>query len=97
MNKEEYLLVCLSEECSEVIQRINKAQRFGLEEIQESNPDEKRNNRERIIYELRQLITTVSMLMNCDSSYVIVGNKDFEKEAKVNKYMNYSKELGILI
>ena len=31
MNKQEYLLTCLSEECAEIQQAVSKALRFGLD------------------------------------------------------------------
>jgi len=31
MNKTEYLLVCLAEECAEIQQAVDKALRFGLD------------------------------------------------------------------
>jgi len=41
LNRAEYLLSVLAEECCEVAQRATKAQRFGLREIQ---PDQPFNN-----------------------------------------------------
>lgn len=96
MNKEEYLLECLAEECSEVIQRICKAKRFGLEEIQKSNPEETRNNRQRIAYELNDLITVVSLLQNLHKDYEYSETSKIVKLEKIHRYMKYSQQLNIL-
>lgn len=97
MSKEEYLLQVLSEECNEVSQRISKAFRFGLEEIQTSNPNETQTNRERIIYEVNDLITVIKMLMYFDNkAYKDLLKTSVQKELKLNKYMEYSLKLGII-
>jgi hypothetical protein len=97
MTKEEYLLLCLAEECAEVSQRIIKALRFGLDEVQQSNPDEIRTNRQRISYEFNDLIAVSEMIDELHEHYAF-GN--FEqiaiKTAKLNKYMAYSKQQGTL-
>lgn len=53
MNRTEYLLCCLAEECTEVGQRVSKALRFGLREVQPMQP---LNNAERIREEMRDLL-----------------------------------------
>ena len=52
MNTIEHLLTCLAEECDEVGQRVMKALRFGLDEIQ---PGQDFTNAERIVLELHDL------------------------------------------
>ena len=96
MTKEEYLLICLAEECAEVQQRICKALRFGLLEVQQSNPEETRDNRQRIAYELGDLLTVVSMLKGTHPEYFLSGVTSSKKADKLLKYMTYSNELGIL-
>lgn len=49
MTLDEHLLVCLAEECSEVVQRITKALGFGLDEVQ---PGQEFTNSQRIGQEL---------------------------------------------
>jgi len=49
MTLDEHLLICLAEECSEVVQRITKALRFGLDEVQ---PGQEFTNSQRIGQEL---------------------------------------------
>jgi len=61
MTRSEHLLVILAEECNEVAQRVSKALRFGLEEIQ---PGQGKTNAERISDELDDLMAVLEML--CD-------------------------------
>lgn len=99
MNTEEYLLVCLMEECQEVSQRISKALRFGLEEVQKSNANETRTNRERINYELQDLQAVVGMLIEQNDAYqnsVDSFKARQLKREKLLRYMEYSKEQGKL-
>lgn len=48
MNTTEHLLTIVSKECNEVAQRVSKALRFGLREVE---PGQEQNNLARIIYE----------------------------------------------
>lgn len=98
MTRSEYLLSCLAEECAEVIQRVTKAQRFGLQETQ---PEQPLTNAERIQYELADLSTVVEMLYEEG----LLPDPDLEhrweemrnaKRAKIKKYMDYSVECGAL-
>jgi hypothetical protein len=82
------------EECNEVYQRVCKALRFGLEEVQESNPNETNNNRKRIAYELSDLITVANLLHKINPEYH--NEISNEKVAKLDKYYNYSIRLVIL-
>lgn len=94
MNKEQYLLECLIEEAAEVVQRCTKALRFGLYEIQ---LDQKLNNLQRLNYELNDLIGVIEIL-NENGIEININNReaiDLKKE-KIKKYMDYSKEIGIL-
>jgi NTP pyrophosphatase (non-canonical NTP hydrolase) len=59
IDRETYLLICLSEEASEIIHRASKAIRFGLDEVQ---PGQASSNRERLCDELSDLLAVVSML-----------------------------------
>jgi len=90
----DHLLSTLAEECAEVIQRITKAQRWGLHEIQ---PGQSLNNEQRIEYELNDLIGVVTMLLtrgvfpNFNNAVAIKA-----KVAKVEHFMEYARELGEL-
>ena len=56
---ERELLEILAEECAEVIQRVTKALRFGIEEVQPGQPD---SNSRRIGLELGDVMETVDKL-----------------------------------
>lgn len=94
MDKLTYLLTCLSEECNEVGQRASKAIRFGINEIQ---PDHNKTNKERLVEEYNDLVAVMEILK--EEGYINgmddIGLK-YDKKNKIKKYMEYSKELGIL-
>lgn len=95
MNKQEYLLTCLAEECAEVAQRCSKALRFGLDEAQPGNQD----NRARLTFELIDLVAVVEMCAEEGILKPEVNSSEqmFEdKKAKVKKYMEYSRKQGCL-
>jgi len=94
MNKEQLLLTILAEECAEVHQRCSKAIRFGMQEVQQGQP---LNNKERILLEFNDLIATVELLFDCKSTDLIDEGKLKAKKEKVEKYMNYSIELGTVV
>jgi NTP pyrophosphatase (non-canonical NTP hydrolase) len=95
MNRSEHLLSCLAEECAEVAQRVSKALRFGLQEIQ---PGQSLTNAERIEQELSDLIAVAAMLNEED--ILDMDGLDSEavdrKQAKVEKFMVYAVEQGAL-
>lgn len=91
MNKTTYLLICLIEEASEVIQRVCKALRFGLEEKQ---PSQNLNNRERLEYELSDFMSTLQALDK--EGLKVYPGPNVDKRLKIEKYMAYSQELRIL-
>lgn len=94
MNKREYLLTKLAEECLEVAQRATKALCFGAEEVQ---PGQELNNIERLNLEWNDLHATQELLAEeCgielyrDTSLVIA------KREKIRKFMDYSRQCGTL-
>lgn len=96
MNRTEHLLECLSEECSEVGQRVSKALRFGLNEVQRDQP---LNNGERIVEELRDLFAVTLILIEEG----LLPNFDFvedvgveAKRAKIERYMAIARQQGVL-
>ena len=94
MDKVDYLLICLAEECGEVAQRCTKALRFGLDEIQ---PGQELTNRERLEYKLNDFTAIVGMLQSAGVNLnPLVPIKMGTKITKVRKYMQYAKELGRL-
>lgn len=88
MNRTEYLLTCLAEECAEVAQRASKAIRFGLTEIQ---PGQSEDNTRRIEKEYAELIAVADLLkLNVSESDIAA------KKEKLKKYMDYSRKIGTL-
>lgn len=97
MTRTAYLLQCLSEECAEVIQRVSKAQRFTLEEVQ---PGQDKPNSHRIIDELNDLFAVVQMLETEGVITPAMGLANYAaiiaKKAKVEKFIKYSAERGVV-
>ena len=99
LNKQEYLLVKLAEECAEVAQQAAKALVFGVDEIQHDQP---LTNAERIWQEFADLCAIVGMLQ--DEHVLPCGYTDKmrfremveEKREKVGRYMTVSRERGCL-
>jgi NTP pyrophosphatase (non-canonical NTP hydrolase) len=93
MNLQEHLLTCMAEECVETAQRITKALRFGLHEVQ---PGQALSNLERINVELTDLLGVASLL--CDHGVDIDPDPDafVFKKAKVMKFAAYAREQGAL-
>lgn len=92
MTEQQYLLVCLMEECDEVSQRASKALRFGMEEIQ---PGQELTNRERLKNEIADLYACFELIFEAGED-LEVPSKILQKVNKIYKYARYSRELGIL-
>lgn len=93
MNRTEHLLSILAEECAEVAQRVTKALRFGLTEVQSGQP---LTNAQRITYELGDLMGMVDML---ESEGHIESPSDeaiAKKRVAVEKYLKLSASVGTL-
>ena len=100
MTRHEHLMMHVMEECAEVQQRISKAMRFGMEQVQkaaddrpEQNPQEW-DNAERIWREYVDLIALMEMLgFNAeDAPQVQIA----QKKEKVEKYLLLAKREGTL-
>lgn len=89
MTREQLLLTSLAEECAEVAQRCTKAVRFGMDDAQHGYS----NNRERLVSELTDLHAVAEMLGLLQE---IKGSAMSAKKEKVEKYLRYSRELGVL-
>lgn len=90
MNKEQYLLTKLAEECNEVAQMALKTQQFGMDEVYID-----KSNKERLHEELTDLLGIVQMLnIEFGFNYIIDRNGIERKIEKVNKYLQYSVDLG---
>jgi hypothetical protein len=94
MDEIQYLLNCLSEECAEVQQRVSKALRFGLKEIQPGQP---LDNIQRIEEELIDVAAIISMLRE-RGVYLrgAIPDAIAEKKEKVLETMILSERQGIL-
>lgn len=96
LNEEQYLQICCAEEAAEVAHRISKILRFGLNEVQ---PGQDKTNRTRLEDELVDF-TAIVHLMGM-KGIVNMRHPDLQKsfEAKIDKvrkYMQYSRDRGIL-
>lgn len=89
MTRDEHLMTIAAEECAEVAQRISKALRFGLTEVQ---PGQTMTNAERIRQEYSDLAAALEMI----GIGAPLGKWMDDKRAKVEKYLAYSAELGTL-
>lgn len=98
MNRAEYLLTIAGEESCEVGQRIAKALRFGLTEIEPGQP---LTNAQRIIGEFHDLFVMLDWLrqeglLPTDAKLVPSIATDAAKRAKVEKFMAISRAEGTL-
>lgn len=94
MTKTEMLLTILAEECVETAQRVSKAIRFTLDEVQ---PEQELTNAERIIYEFNDIVTMMEILAEEGVFDIVIDRKAIEKKKlKVEKYLNYSLKLGTI-
>jgi hypothetical protein len=89
MNRQEHLMTIAMEECAEVAQRISKALRFGMEEVQ---PGQGLTNRDRIRQEYSDLASALEML----GIGAPLGKWMDEKRAKVETFLRYSEQCGTL-
>lgn len=92
----DYLLMCLAEECNKVAQRACNAMRFGINEVQ---PDQRFTNAQRIVFELCDLFAVVDLLKDSgqiEMSENSVRNHIAAKKEKIEKFMQYSKECGVI-
>ena len=96
MNKGEYLLVCLAEECSEIQKAVMKALRFGLDKGNPYN-EQFTTNASEISKECCDLIAVVELLEE-DGILKNTGTiQEIEcKKNKVRQFMEISKEYKTL-
>ena len=92
MTEKEHLLICLAEECAEVIYEVTKSLRFGLDDYQ---PDYAPNE-ERLSDEMNDLMGVVNLLQERGVKIKLDAGKMVKKREKVLKYINYAHEKGIL-
>lgn len=101
MTRDEHLMTIAVEECAEVQQRLTKALRFGLEQVQAAAghavtgaADESMTNRERILLEYADLVATMGMLGLNDKP--LDPARIAAKREKVERFLKYSAEVGTL-
>lgn len=92
MTHEQFLLMKLAEEASEIAQIALKTAQFGMTE---KHPDLSLNNKERIHLELNDLLAVVDEL-NTWSKFEFKENyaAKINKIEKLNTFLNYSIRLG---
>jgi NTP pyrophosphatase (non-canonical NTP hydrolase) len=89
MTEKDQLFLIAMEECAEVAQRLSKAARFGLEEVE---PDQDHDNARRIRDEYNDLVAVLNMI---DESLTIQSpNLQAKKVEKVRHYLTYSQKMG---
>ena len=94
MNRKEYLLACLSEECGEVVQVIGKAQRFGVLDI---FPRGGETNWLKLRNEVHDIIAVYEMYCeDHEQKLHIYRELILAKKLRVEHFMGYSKKEGLL-
>lgn len=91
INKQDYFLLKLAEECAEVSQMVSKCLRFGMDNIK---PGETLNNKERLIDELEDIEAILHVLKAQDMLHV--KELSSKKVSKVYKWYEISKEKGFV-
>ena len=102
MTREQHLLACLAEECSEVQKEVMKIFRFGL--IKEGDAPHRSvagreipPNHESLRREVIDLLAVIQMLSDAGLiDLVKTGSEMNDKMTKVETYMKYAFELGQL-
>jgi NTP pyrophosphatase (non-canonical NTP hydrolase) len=90
----DHLLLTLAEECAETTQRVTKAQRWGLNEVQ---PGQELNNEQRLRYELNDVFAVVELLYERHGVVLVRDNEMIiAKKSKVLHFMQYAREIGEL-
>lgn len=94
MTRLEHLLTILTEECNETGQRVSKAIRFGMQEVQEG---QLLTNAERVIYEFNDIVAVMELLLN-DGDIKLLFDREaiVAKKQKIVKYMEYAKKCGTI-
>ncbi len=101
MTREQFLLLKLAEECMEVAQRCSKQIQFGSLEVQNTDSHQSQlTNAERTKQELLDLFSLVTMLWERkylpEIEFVEFEIAKTKKQDKLQKYLDYSAQLGIL-
>ena len=93
---EKFLLLKITEECSELSQRASKAFMFGLQEVQKG---QELTNLDRLKNELHDLLHTIKMLEQLNGVNLLTTQYEDYQE-KLHKYEEFnllSEELGEVV
>lgn len=97
MNIQQFYLLKIAEEASEIAQAALKAMQFGLLEV---NPASGESNGLRLHKELTDLAAMVYELhantADIEFTHVIIPEEFEAKRAKVDHYLEYSHSLGLV-
>lgn len=98
MTRLEHLLTIAAEECAEIAQRLSKAQRFGLGEIQ---PGQELSNAARIQVEVNDLFAVLQMIeqdaeLPAGALQSITNPFIAAKVRKVEQFLRLSEQQGTL-
>lgn len=98
MNSTENLFIVASEECAEIQQCISKTLRFGADDCHPDRPDS--TNEIELLTEYYQLQAVIEMLQEKGALKTLSAEEidtiKASKKAKVMKYAEYSKKIGLL-
>ncbi len=98
MNSTENLFIVASEECAEIQQCISKTLRFGADDCHPDRPDS--TNEIELLTEYYQLQAVIEMLQEKGALKTLSAEEietiKVSKKAKVLKYAEYSKKIGLL-
>lgn len=92
LTKEQLLLIQLGEEGAEVAQAVSKALRFGLEDDYKDGP----SNKQKLTQEAADFIATFNYLARLKILDDITYEMLVAKTNKIDRFLEYSKEKGIL-
>lgn len=96
MTRQQYLLVKVAEECSEMTKRATKIICFGADEQYDKNDA----NYKRLLYEYNDLVATMELLKKDgifkEFDELIDPERIISKQDKIERYMKVSKERGLL-
>lgn len=89
MNRHEHIGVTIMEECAELAQRVSKALRFGMHEVQPGQPDD---NHARVMQEFADLIGMMEL-----AGFPLPGRDGIEaKQRKFEDVLRFSGTCGTL-
>ena len=93
LNKGQFLLLKLMEECAEVSQEASKCIQFGLYETYVEVGISNKERLERELNDLQAIIEIIKEQLCVDSNFSKLEDVEDKKE-KLNKYLKYSHQLG---